>query len=218
MLKEKRLKLTKEIFYIDRTINIWNAFDEQTVWYAQTVWSFQRTFSILVSESWKVHIQVCCGCHEQAPAASINFTVAWSFPRGTKHLGHQWSAWASSAAAASTEGPSKPVPDKYAFQAHNKQANSWTSPSRKAPSFAAGLTYNDCLMTPEIKAFSWWGFLAWWVTWWVFLSASLYVSKRGAYWDRLYRDVVGRWLVGRWLVGRWSSRACTVAKRCILGL
>ena len=42
----------------------------------------------------------------------------------------------------------------------------------------------------------------------VFLSASLYVSKRGAYWDRLCRDVVGRWL----------SRACTVAKRCILGL
>ena len=32
-----------------------------------------------------------------------------------------------------------------------------------------------------------------------FLSASLYVSKRGAYWDRLCRDVVGRWLVGRWL-------------------
>ena len=41
-----------------------------------------------------------------------------------------------------------------------------------------------------------------------FLSASLYVSKRGAYWDRLCRDVVGRWL----------SRACTVAKRYILGL
>jgi len=39
------------------------------------------------------------------------------------------------------------------------------------------------------------------------LSASLYVSKRGAYWDRLRRDVVG-----------WLSRACTVAKRCILGL
>ena len=32
-----------------------------------------------------------------------------------------------------------------------------------------------------------------------FLSASLYVSKRGAYRDRLCRDVVGRWLVG-WLV------------------
>ena len=42
----------------------------------------------------------------------------------------------------------------------------------------------------------------------VLLSASLYVSKRGAYWDRPCRDVVGRWL----------SRACTVAKRCILGL
>jgi len=41
-----------------------------------------------------------------------------------------------------------------------------------------------------------------------FLSASLYFSKRGAYWDELCRDVVGRWL----------SRACTVAKRCILGL
>ena len=45
-----------------------------------------------------------------------------------------------------------------------------------------------------------------------FLSASFYVSKRGAYWDRLCRDIVGRWLVG------WLSRACTVAKRCILGL
>ena len=41
-----------------------------------------------------------------------------------------------------------------------------------------------------------------------FLSASLYFCKRGAYSDRLCRDVVGRWL----------SRACTVAKRCILGL
>jgi len=41
----------------------------------------------------------------------------------------------------------------------------------------------------------------------VFLSASLYVSKRGAYWDRLCRDVVGR-----------LSRTCTVAKRCIQGL
>jgi len=40
-----------------------------------------------------------------------------------------------------------------------------------------------------------------------FLSASLYFSKRGAYWDRLCRDVFG-----------WLSRACTVAKRCILGL
>ena len=27
------------------------------------------------------------------------------------------------------------------------------------------------------------------------LSASLYFSRRGAYWDRLCRDVVGRWLV-----------------------
>jgi len=40
-----------------------------------------------------------------------------------------------------------------------------------------------------------------------FLSASLYFSKRDAYWDRLCRDVVD-----------WLSRACTVAKRCILGL
>ena len=39
------------------------------------------------------------------------------------------------------------------------------------------------------------------------LSTSLYFSKRGAYWDRLCRDVVG-----------WLSRACTVAKQCILGL
>jgi len=30
--------------------------------------------------------------------------------------------------------------------------------------------------------------------------------------------VVGRWLVGRWSLVGWLSRACTVAKRCILGL
>jgi len=30
--------------------------------------------------------------------------------------------------------------------------------------------------------------------------------------------VVTSSVVGRWLVGRWLSRACTVAKRCILGL
>ena len=39
-----------------------------------------------------------------------------------------------------------------------------------------------------------------------FLSASLYVSKRCAYWDRLCRDVVGRWsLVGWSLVGCHAS-------------
>jgi len=49
-----------------------------------------------------------------------------------------------------------------------------------------------------------------------FLSASLDVSKRGAYWDRLSWH---RWLlVVGWLVIGWLSRACTVAKRCILGL
>jgi len=37
-----------------------------------------------------------------------------------------------------------------------------------------------------------------------FLSASLYVSKRGAYWDRLCRDVVG-----------CLSRACTVCGQSI---
>ena len=42
---------------------------------------------------------------------------------------------------------------------------------------------------------------------WLLLIASLYDSKIGAYWDRLCCDVVG-----------WLSRACTVAKRCILGL
>ena len=34
-----------------------------------------------------------------------------------------------------------------------------------------------------------------------FLSASLYVSKRGAYWDRLCRDVVGWLIIGCWLFG-----------------
>jgi len=36
--------------------------------------------------------------------------------------------------------------------------------------------------------------------WRYFLSASLYFSKRGAYWDRLCRDVVGRWSLVGWLV------------------
>jgi len=40
-----------------------------------------------------------------------------------------------------------------------------------------------------------------------FLSASLYVSKRGAYWDRLCRDVVGRWLIVGWLVVGCHARA-----------
>ena len=34
-----------------------------------------------------------------------------------------------------------------------------------------------------------------------FMSTSLYFSKRGAYWDRLCRDVVGRWSLVGWLVG-----------------
>ena len=37
-------------------------------------------------------------------------------------------------------------------------------------------------------------------------------SKRVTSWDRLCRDVVG------WLVVGWSSRTCTVARQCILGL
>ena len=39
------------------------------------------------------------------------------------------------------------------------------------------------------------------------LSASLYISKRGAYWDRLYRDVVGRWSLVGWLVVGCHARA-----------
>jgi len=38
------------------------------------------------------------------------------------------------------------------------------------------------------------------------LSASLYVSKRGAYWDRLCRDVVG-WLVDRHARALWPNGA-----------
>ena len=40
-----------------------------------------------------------------------------------------------------------------------------------------------------------------------FLSASLYVSKRGADWDRLCRDVVGRWLVGCHARALWPNGA-----------
>ena len=41
----------------------------------------------------------------------------------------------------------------------------------------------------------------------IFLSASLYFSKRGAYWDRLCRDVVGRWLVGCHARALWPNGA-----------
>jgi len=53
--------------------------------------------------------------------------------------------------------------------------------------------------------------------WFSVLSASLYVSKRGAYWDRLCRDVVGRWLVG-WLVCCHARALCgqTVHPRLIV--
>ena len=40
----------------------------------------------------------------------------------------------------------------------------------------------------------------------ILLSASLYVSKRGAYWDRLCRDVVG-WLVGCHARALWPNGA-----------
>jgi len=41
-----------------------------------------------------------------------------------------------------------------------------------------------------------------------FLSASLYFSKRGTYWDRLCRDVVGRWsLVGCHACALWPNCA-----------
>ena len=40
-----------------------------------------------------------------------------------------------------------------------------------------------------------------------FLSASLYFSKRGAYWDRLCRDVVGCWLVGCHARALWPNGA-----------
>ena len=41
-----------------------------------------------------------------------------------------------------------------------------------------------------------------------FLSASLYFSKRGDYWDRLCRDVVGRWsLVGCHARALWPNGA-----------
>jgi len=44
-------------------------------------------------------------------------------------------------------------------------------------------------------------------SWREFLSASLYFSKRGAYWDRLCRDVVGRWLVGCHARALWPTGA-----------
>jgi len=52
-----------------------------------------------------------------------------------------------------------------------------------------------------------------------FLSASLYFSKRGTYWHiPTHTDLLTQGCVVTSLVVGWLSRACTVAKRCILGL
>ena len=48
-----------------------------------------------------------------------------------------------------------------------------------------------------------------------FLSASLYLVKEALI---EIGCVVTSLVVGWLVVGRWLSRACTVAKRCILGL
>jgi len=50
------------------------------------------------------------------------------------------------------------------------------------------------------------------------LSASLYVSKRGAYWDRLCRDVVRRWLVGCHARALWPSYYGTLIGNPTLGI
>ena len=48
-------------------------------------------------------------------------------------------------------------------------------------------------------------FSSFWYIW--FLSASLYVSKRGAYWDRLCRDVVGWLVIGCHTRALWPNGA-----------
>jgi len=51
-------------------------------------------------------------------------------------------------------------------------------------------------------------FSPYFIYFYLFLSASLYFSKRGAYWDRLCRDVVGRWsLVGCYARALWPNGA-----------
>ena len=70
----------------------------------------------------------------------------------------------------------------------------------ESTAFLYSLLFSTILTYLTLLVFSLLGFI------W-FLSDSLYFRKRGAYWDRLCRDVVG-----------WLSRACTVAKQCILGL
>ena len=79
---------------------------------------------------------------------------------------------------------------------HNRDCR-WTLPATHAQRHQTAALHSSAVTPPSPHPYIL-----------VFLSTSLYVSKRGAYWDRLCRDVVGRWL----------SRACTVAKRCILGL
>ena len=63
--------------------------------------------------------------------------------------------------------------------------------------------------SPVLSAkFNWNRTTGCWVIAKQFWSASLYFSKRGAYWDRLCRDVVGCWsLVVGWLVG-WLVVGC----------
>ena len=68
--------------------------------------------------------------------------------------------------------------------------------------FAQGFRFRACvtLRTKNVYSASFFSVFP-------FLSASLYVSKRGAYWDRLCRDVVGRWLVGCHARALWPNGA-----------
>ena len=102
------------------------------------------------NQTWRVY-----GRHDYAPAVSINFT-GWSFSRGTKHLGHPWSALSSSTLAAHSRkhyyaaGPISQWPTS--IRVGDRQTNDFiyticiirlayrmTAPLRKAPVRTGGL-------------------------------------------------------------------------------
>ena len=78
---------------------------------------------------------------------------------------------------------------------------------RRLHDSGTGYKYSDlhtCLLTYNCSLLSAGDY---WLSALLFLSASLYFSKRGAYWDRLCRDVVGRWLVGCHARALWPNGA-----------
>ena len=149
-------------------------------------WDYRQSFRTFV-EAVRVIGAVACSHGNQS-----NFLPIIRFRRnGTATAA---SAWRFNSIDGRLDGDAQNTWPQWRQSKHQRRVN----PSHRTKTMRSNLlAANICLLTAlrDIRLNQ------------PFLSTSLYFSKRGAYWDRLCRDVVG-----------WLSRACTVAKRCILGL